>query len=108
MRTPEWSANLSMNWDHKMAAGDLGVYVGGSYSSGIYFDPLNRVHQKPYALLDAELSFAPSAVPGLRVVLWGKNLTNKAYLQSVLESALADASSYGDPRTYGVRAEFKF
>ena len=44
----------------------------------------------------------------MRLVLWGKNLTNKAYLQSVLESALADASSYGEPRTFGVRAEFKF
>jgi iron complex outermembrane receptor protein len=108
MRTPTWTANVSANWDHKMSAGDLGLYVDASYNSGVYFDPLNRAHQKAYVLLDSELSFAPSAVPGLRVVLWGKNLTNKAYLQSVLESALADASSYGEPRTFGVRAEFQF
>ena len=46
--------------------------------------------------------------PGLRVVLWGKNLTNKAYLQSVLESQLADASSYGEPRTFGGEVSVKF
>ena len=108
MRTPTWTANLSATWEHRMSAGVLGLYVGGSYDSGVFFDPNNRAQQKGYVLLDSELSFAPSAVPGLRLVLWGKNLTNKAYLQSVLESALADASSYGEPRTFGVRAEFKF
>jgi iron complex outermembrane receptor protein len=108
MRTPEWTANASFNWDHRMGAGELGFYVDASYNSGVYLDPLNRVHQKPYVLVDAELSFAPARIPGLRLVLWGKNLTNKAYLQSVLESQLADEASYGDPRTYGVRAEFSF
>jgi len=58
--------------------------------------------------LDAELSFSPEALKGLRVVLWGKNLTNHDYLQSVLESQLVDAVSYTDPRTYGVRLEFTF
>jgi len=42
------------------------------------------------------------------MVLWGKNLTNKAYLASSLTSTLADVGSYAAPRTYGVRAEFAF
>jgi iron complex outermembrane receptor protein len=108
MRTPTWTANVAINWDHKMPGGELGLYVGGNYNSGVYFDPNNRVKQSAYALLDAELSFAPDFLPGTRFVVWGKNLTNHDYLQSVLESQLGDSVSYAEPRTFGVRAEFKF
>jgi iron complex outermembrane receptor protein len=108
MRTPKWTLNGSIDYTKKLAPGELGAYVGVSYSSGIYFDPINRVRQPRYALVDAELSFAPQAFDGMRLVLWGKNLTNKAYLQSVLESTISDTASFADPRTYGVRVEYRF
>src|SRR3546814_17759291 len=60
-----------------------------------------RVRQGKYALLDGEISFAPSSFDGMKVVIWGKNLTNHEYLQSVLESELGDGVSFADPRTYG-------
>lgn len=108
MRTPKFSGNISANYTHATTAGDIGFYAGGNYSSGIYYDPLNRVHQKAYALLDAELSFSPANIRGLRLSIYGKNLTDHDYLQSVLQSQLADQGSYADPRTYGIRAEFGF
>ena len=64
--------------------------------------------QKPYALLNAEISFEPSAIQGLRLVLWGRNLTNHNYLQSVLQTDYADAVSWAPPRQYGGRVEFRF
>ena len=108
MRTPEWTLNGSFNYLRNIGSGELGLYGGISYNSGIFFDPNNRVRQPAYALVDAELSFGPDALRGARIVVWGKNLTNKAVLQSVLESAIADSVSYADPRTYGVRLEFRF
>ena len=108
MRTPKVTANASINYTVKLDGGDVGFYLGGNYNSGIYFDPLNRVRQKAYALADGEISYSPNSVPGLRVSLWGKNLTNHDYLQGVLETQFLDNGSYADPRTYGVRAEFKF
>lgn len=108
MRTPAWTANGSINWEHETGAGKAGIYVGANYSSGIYFDPNNRIGQKAYTLLDAELSFQPSALKGLRVSVWGKNLTNVTYLASVLESQLVDSVSYAAPRTFGVKLDYQF
>lgn len=108
MRTPEWTVNGSFNYTRNLGGVGVGAYGGISYNSGQFFDPNNRVEQKAYALVDAELSFAPDAFNGARIVFWGKNLTNKAVLQSVLESGIGDSVSYSDPRTYGVRLEYKF
>ena len=108
MRTPEWTVNGSFNYSRKVGSVEVGAYGGISYNSGQFFDPNNRVEQKEYALVDAELSFAPDALRGARIVFWGKNLTSKAVLQSVLQSGIGDAVSYADPRTYGLRLEYKF
>jgi iron complex outermembrane receptor protein len=108
MRTPEWSLNGSARYAKETGAGTIAAYVGVSYSSGIFFDPNNRIEQPSYALVDSELSFAPAGVPGLRFVVWGKNLTNRAVLQMALSSQISDQSSYAEPRTYGIRAEFSF
>lgn len=108
MRTPKWSINGSLDYQADTDAGTFGIFVSPSYNSGMTFDVGNRVRQGEYALLDAELSFEPSALQGLRIVAWGKNLTDHDYLQSVLQTELGDGGSYGDPRTYGVRLEYRF
>jgi iron complex outermembrane receptor protein len=105
---PSWTGNASVDYTHEFSAGVFGLDVNGNYNSAFYFDPNNRVKQHPYALLNAELSFAPSALPGLRLILWGKNLTDHDYLQSVLETPFADAVSWSPPRTFGGRIEYKF
>ncbi|MDO6414550.1 TonB-dependent receptor [Sphingomonas sp. BIUV-7] len=107
-RAPKLSGNASVRFQKSTEIGQFGAYVGGNYNSGISYDAANTVRQGRYALLDAELSFSPSAIKGLRLVAWGKNLTNRNYLSSVLESQFVLGGSYGDPRTYGVRAEFAF
>ena len=45
---------------------------------------------------------------GLRVVLWGKNLTDATYLNSLLQSSFGDSVAYADPRTFGIRGEYAF
>jgi iron complex outermembrane receptor protein len=108
VHAPSWTANLAMDYSHEFSAGRFGLNVNANYDGGYFFDVNNRVKQKPYALLSAELSFAPSAIKGLRVILWGKNLTDHDYLQSVLQTNFADAVSWSPPRTFGGRVEFAF
>ena len=108
IHAPDWTINGSIDYDHEFAAGRLGVNVSANYDGGFFFDANNRIKQKPYALLNAELSFEPAGVQGLRLVLWGKNLTNHNYLQSVLETNFADAVSWAPPRQFGGRVEFRF
>jgi iron complex outermembrane recepter protein len=108
MRTPEWTLNGSARYSRETGAGLIGGYLAVSYNSGIFFDPNNRIVQPGYALVDAELSFAPSGMRGLRLVVWGKNLTDRAVLQMAISSQIADQTSYAEPRTFGVRAEYSF
>jgi iron complex outermembrane recepter protein len=108
IRSPKWTANAALNYEVETSAGTFGAYVAGNYNSGLKYDVAGIIAQKRYALLDAELSFKPDFLKGLRVVVWGKNLTDKRYIQSVLTSGFVQGASYADPRTFGVRGEFSF
>jgi hypothetical protein len=77
---PQNAAAGRINGAERLSAGCLGLNVSGNYDGGSFYDANNRVKQQPYVLLNAEVSFAPTSVPGLRLVLWGKNLTDHAYL----------------------------
>lgn len=108
LRSPKLTVNLSGNYETEIDAGKIGAFVTFYYNSGQYMETSSRIYQRNYATVDAELSFAPNALNGIRLALWGKNLTNKSYLTGALVTDYADAVVYSDPRTYGVRAEFKF
>ncbi len=108
LRSPKFSGNLTFNYESEMDAGKLGAFVSFYYNSGFGMELSNRIRQEKFASIDAELSFAPSGMEGLRFALWGKNLTDKAIYSSVLASSLSDAGSYAPPRTFGIRAEYAF
>lgn len=108
VHAPKLTANLSVDYSHRFSAGTLGLNVNGNYDAGYFHDANNRIKTKAYGLLSAELSFAPAGIEGLRFVLWGKNLTDHDYLQSVLQTNFADAVSWSPPRTVGGRVEFAF
>jgi len=108
VHAPKFTMNWSIDYLHEFSSGKFGLNLNGNYDAGYFFDPNNRIKQKPYALLNAELSFEPNFMKGLRLVLWGRNLTNHNYLQSVLETNFADAVSWAPPRQYGGRVEFRF
>ena len=99
---------MSANYEHEMSAGKFGAYVTLYYNSGQYIESFSRIFQDAYATVDTQLSFAPAALKGVNFVLWGKNLTDRNYLAGALITDFADAASYAEPRTYGVRAEFQF
>ncbi|MCW1429655.1 TonB-dependent receptor [Novosphingobium sp. JCM 18896] len=107
-RAPKFTANAAISYETTWQAGTFGLYLAGNYNSGLNYDVAANVRQSAYALLDGQLSFSPAGIEGLRLVVWGKNLTNKDYLASFLGSQFVLGGSYAEPRTYGVRAEFKF
>ena len=58
--------------------------------------------------VDAELGFTPASQPHLRFVLWGKNITDTAYIQSTQETGYGLGYVLSPPRQFGGRVEFKF
>ncbi len=107
-RAPKFAATASIDYGYDISAGRIGMNVSGNYNSGFPFDPNGHLRQRRYALVNAELSFVPASVPGLRVALYGKNLSDHDYIQSTLPTGFSDSTSWSPPRTYGVRAEFSF
>lgn len=108
IRAPKFTGNVALDYAAETGAGKLGAHAGLYYNSGYSFEASGRIRQSAYATADAELSFAPNALPGVRMVVWGKNLSNKAYLAALLQSNFADGGSYAEPRTFGIRGEYKF
>ncbi|MFV8818727.1 TonB-dependent receptor [Haliea sp. E17] len=106
IRAPDWTGFINANYTRDTAIGQFGAFASWYYNDGFNFEVSGRIHQESYSLLDGELSYTPAAAPRLKLALWGRNLTDEDYLQSLLQTALADGVSYGAPRTYGVRLEF--
>lgn len=107
-RAPEVTARLAANYSVELSSGTLGAVASVYHNSGSGFEVSNRVGPDAYTTLDGELSFAPAAWENMRFVLWGKNLSDEVYLGSFLISQFADGVTYAPPRTFGVRAEYKF
>jgi iron complex outermembrane receptor protein len=107
-RAPKFAATASIDYGHDVQFGRIGFNLSGNYNSGFPFDVNGHIRQKRYALVNAELSLEPKALPGVRLSLWGKNLSNHDYLQGTLPTGFSDSVSWSPPRTYGVRAEYRF
>jgi iron complex outermembrane receptor protein len=108
IRSPKFTGTLAADYQVETAAGEFGAFASLYYNDGFKWDVAGRIRQKSYTTVDGELSFAPAAMQNLRLVVWGRNLTDEDVLQSVLTSDFGDGVSYAAPRTFGVRAEYRF
>jgi iron complex outermembrane recepter protein len=99
---------VSAGFDHvwTMSSGNVDARIEGRYTGKIYFDPFNYndTTQPAYTLLNAYLSYKRD---NWSVGLYGRNLTNKTYLNYAAEVSTGGAAeydySYGDPRVFGIR-----
>jgi iron complex outermembrane recepter protein len=89
------------------AESSLTFGVNYAYTGDFFWDPDNRVVQRAYGLLDAQVSYAfPGSKYAIR--LWGSNLTNEHYYANEFESAGPQGSvgTPAMPRTYGVMVDW--
>jgi iron complex outermembrane receptor protein len=108
IKTPKTTGNLTASYDLDLPVGLVTFSGTESYSSSYFFDLLQRVTQGGYGTLNGNVFMAPTAVKGLRVGLFGRNLTNKAYFQSSLLGPSSDAPVFSAPREIGVSAGYAF
>jgi hypothetical protein len=57
--------------------------------------------------LNGQLSFTPAGNT-LKYTLYGKNLTNRAFVQGALPTAFAHEVLFNSPREIGARLEYSF
>jgi iron complex outermembrane receptor protein len=112
--SPDWSANLHLEYDLPGRAFNGGSFTLASdvtYRDNVFFTEFHRLLEgsRAYTMLDASVRYTSQ---DSRVVaeLWGKNLTDE--LREASTFALATARTLGvtwlPPRTYGVTVGYRF
>jgi iron complex outermembrane recepter protein len=113
--TPKWTATVGAQYSYPVSDG-ASIVAGADYAyrssrPGDAFDPSSSL--PGFGLLDARLGVELG--DRWSVYLWGKNVFNKDYLNSRFTDTSSSLigltqqnESYGDPRTFGVRAGLKF
>jgi iron complex outermembrane receptor protein len=107
VRAPKWSGNVTAAYSRQTGVGTFDASATLFASSKVFFDVSNRVVQPNYAQLNATLAWSPYD-KGWQIRLWGKNLTDKAAIVSLVNTTAYDTVTYNPPRSYGVEVNYKF
>ena len=117
---PSHSATLSLDYAHPLSFGLLTANINAQYqsktNSGVV-EPTGYLDKR--TLLGATLSLSEiqlgSSYGALKVLLWGKNLTDEEYFIGNIRQAAFDdlgfvdgVATFGDPRTYGITLEYEY
>ena len=105
-QTPDIAANVSADYHHPVAFGEIGLNVSYSYNDGYFTQPDNILAQPSYDTLAATLRMEFPHGIGLR--LWGRNLTNSLIAQNLSAGQFNSVVTYGAPRTFGVTVTANF
>lgn len=107
IRSPKWTLGLNLDYTVPIGSGSLNVSGNFFHNGGFYWEPSNRVRQNAYDVLNAQIAYEFTDI-GLRVRVFGRNLTDSRYYTTLTEQSLGDLGALSPPRTYGVGIDFKF
>ena len=107
-RAPKWTLNFG--GDYTMDLGSRGSILfsgNGYYVTNYFWDPLNRISEGNHFIANLQAQYR---LPGDRwsVSMYGKNVTDARFYQTVESSSLSDTVVFHDPATYGLIVEYKF
>lgn len=104
---PKFSGNVGFQYQIPLEDGRIKLGSNLLYTGKIYTELDNRLFVKEHVVLNASLGWEGD--DGMRVSVWGNNLTNSyyyAYLTGV--GGLSDLAIPAAPRTYGVTLGYSF
>ena len=104
---PEFTGNIGFDYRRPVDGGYVKLSSNLLYTSKSFSELDNRLFNNPYELLSASLGWVGDN--GLRVSVWGNNLTNSYHYSLLLGVAGAnDIAVPAAPRTYGVTIGYDF
>ena len=110
---PHYTVNALVRYDVPLPGGyNLGLQTDAVKVGAHYLEPNNRdvLRENGYYLLNGRISFRPENGPW-EIAAWGRNLTNQTYLsaaQDLIQSLGFAEVVLGQPRTWGMTAEYRF
>jgi iron complex outermembrane recepter protein len=104
-QAPRFSALAAIDETHGFGTLSATAHVDYSWRDHTFFDPSNVLvaSQGSYGLLNASLGLGSSGITGWRAEIFGRNLTDKGYYQTIAASSVTVNGLVGDPRTYGLQ-----
>ncbi|HMO74617.1 MAG TPA: TonB-dependent receptor [Sphingopyxis sp.] len=114
--SPAWTASTTVDYKLPTSFGSVSLHGDYSYRSRVFFasqprtnPALPELSQAGYGLFGAVLTVHLDN-PDLDISAWVRNIGNKKYNQRSVDFTALGFMSYfpGDPRTYGVRATYRF
>ena len=109
-RVPELTYNIMANYFQPLANGaELDFRISYSYTDDFYNNALmtEAIKTDSYGLLDASVSYT-FAQSGLKLTVFGKNITDEDYHDFALDNVLTSLTWGGVPDTYGLRLTYSF
>jgi iron complex outermembrane receptor protein len=107
----DWTISGGISHDFQLRSGYIRASADARYESKWWADFVHNLgtRQDPYAKVNAELTYY-SEDGTYSFGFWGRNLTNKVVIAATAAAGIpGPATAYLDsPRTYGIRAGYKF
>ena len=108
LRAPKVTASAGIDYERELSGGAILSANANLYHSSSYrWEVTGKFNTGSYTTLGARLGYQPAGSP-VKVSLYGKNLTNEAFIQGTLLSGSAFLGFYGPPREIGLQAELSF
>ncbi len=104
---PDFSFTLGANYVIDTRRGPIELAVSDGYKSRIYWEPDNRLSQKPYHIVNASVEWT-SIDRHYGVQVYARNLTNTYYFVGASVTAGDDVYSPGAPRTVGFTLKYHY
>ena len=106
--TPDWTANLGVNYVVPLPWGRMVFDANYYHNDGWYAEVNNRLRQSAYDLVNGSATWYFGDGGRYSFSVWGKNLTDAAYAVTLVSGSTNDAVALAAPRTYGATIGVKF
>ncbi len=108
IKAPRFTSSLSGNYSIGVGQNqEMAMNVTYAHTGSFYWDPANIYHQGPVDLVNAKLTWKLND-KGVRLSIFGTNLTNVAYIGGVVPSTSSVGESPAAPRIIGVSGGYSF
>jgi iron complex outermembrane recepter protein len=105
--TPKFTGTIAGTYGQNFEWGRFEATSSLYYSTGYRWEYTDTVTTGPYALVGANLTFSPN-VNRFKYTIYGKNITNRAYVQGALPTASANIIYWNLAREVGVTVGYSF
>jgi iron complex outermembrane receptor protein len=107
IRAPKLTFSGTLSYQHDFGAGVADASSTVYYSSAIKEEITGVITQGDYATLNAQAGYRLKGA-GVRIGVYGRNLTNQVYLQNGLTDSAAFIAADAPPREVGVAVNYSF